>query len=162
LNIISIYILDGVCKIPYDLSYQYLIGNSPSSIIVGDFNNDKILDFATANYQDNNISVVLGNGNGTFEKAIKYFSCYRPQSMSSGDFNHDNKLDIVVANENGTSIFLGNEDGTFGTPSKYLMENYLNFVSVGDFNNDNNLDLSVVSFLDFNVSVLWQWRWNFS
>ena len=61
---------------------------------VGDFNGDGKLDLATANGEAFNISVLLGNGDGTFQNAKK-FDAIDPNSLAVGDFNADGKLDLA-------------------------------------------------------------------
>ncbi len=61
------------------------------------------------------ISVLLGNGDGTFHAtAATPMAGQGPVSVVAADFNNDKKLDLAVSNEDGTvSIFLGNGDGSF-------------------------------------------------
>ena len=81
----------------------------------GDFNNDKIFDLAVVNWDDNTISILLGNGNGTFKDQIKYSTGVKPVFTVTDDFNNDMKLDLAVSNaiDNSISVLLGNGDGTF-------------------------------------------------
>ncbi|CAF4556191.1 unnamed protein product [Rotaria sp. Silwood2] len=73
------------------------------SLAVGDMNNDTMLDIVVANYDNNNLGVFIGHGNGTFANIIVFPLDYEsnPFSIVVGDFNNDRKLDIAVAN-NGT------------------------------------------------------------
>jgi hypothetical protein len=75
----------------------------PYSVAVGDFNNDTIPDIVVANYNANNLGILLGHGNGTFASVILLQMDYgsHPFSVVVGDFNSDKKLDFAVAN-NGT------------------------------------------------------------
>ena len=65
---------------------------------VGDFNGDGKADLAVANASSNNVSVLLGNGNGTFQAAVNYAAGTGPSSVAVGDFNGDGKADLAVAN----------------------------------------------------------------
>ena len=70
----------------------------------GDFNGDGKLDLAVANQKSNSVSVLLGNGDGTFRVAVSYSAGTGPASVTSGDFNGDGKLDLVTANTYGNNV----------------------------------------------------------
>ena len=84
-------------------------------MIDGDFNGDGHLDLAVADLDTGDISVLLGNGDGTFRKQAPLVAGEGVDALVSGDFNGDGVLDIAAANgsSNSISVFLGNGDGTF-------------------------------------------------
>src|SRR5216683_1870684 len=88
---------------------------SPSSVAVGDFNADGVPDLAVANTDSNSVSVLLGNGDGTFQTAQSSAVEIQPSSVAVGDFNADGVPDLAVANRgsNDVSVLLGNGDGSF-------------------------------------------------
>src|SRR3989440_597917 len=90
-------------------------GRSPDSVAVGDFNGDGKLDLAVANRGSNDVSVLVGNGDGTFQAALTFAAGSGPSSVAAGDFNGDGKLDLAVASRGSSlvSVLLGNGDGTF-------------------------------------------------
>src|SRR5439155_7261118 len=102
-----------------------------------------------------NISVLLGNGNGTFQSAINCSAGKVPASLAVSDFNGDSKLDLVAANlySANVSVLLGNGDGTFRGPVNYSTGRNPRYVVVDDFNGDGRPDLAVAN-ESGNVSVL--------
>ena len=124
------------------------VGRGPLSIAVGDFSGDGIADLATANAVDNTVTILLGNGDGTFSQAAnspRRVSGSSPSSVAVADFNRDGKLDLVVAvvGPNDVSILLGNGDGSFteaaNSPVHVGLTPYC--VAVADFNGDGIPDL---------------------
>src|SRR5437868_2882573 len=98
-----------------------------------------------------NISVLLGNGNGTFQTPITtvlpQFTGV-PGGVVAGDFNRDGKLDAAVVG----AVFLGNGNGTF-QPSKIVeIGNAVDFRSA-DLNGDGRLDLITVNYTDVGVAL---------
>ena len=138
------------------VNYGVGTGAEPDSVAVGDFNGDGIADLAVANSGTNNVSVLLGNGNGTFQSAVNYGAGSEPNSVAVGDFNGDGKLDLAVANygANTVSVLLGNGNGTFQTAVSYGVGTNPYSVAVGDFNGDGIADLAVANYGTNNVSVL--------
>jgi predicted nucleotidyltransferase len=82
------------------LTYSTGVKSQPSSVIIGDFNNDTLQDIAVANYGSNNVGVFLGYGNGSFGSQIIFSTGFnsRPYALTSGDVNNDNVSDILIAN----------------------------------------------------------------
>jgi hypothetical protein len=66
--------------------------------VVGDFNGDNKVDLAVANYGAQTVSVLLGNGDGTFQGHADYGSGSNPLSLAVGDFDGNGRLDLAVAN----------------------------------------------------------------
>ena len=135
---------------------NYLVGNNPKSIAVGDFRGIGTSDLAVANSSDNSVSILLGTGGGGFAAAVRYPAGTSPYGVAVGDFRNKNKLDLVVVNENSSvSVLLGNGDGTFQPPTPYVDPLLApSSVAVADFNNDGNLDIAVANAALGTVSVL--------
>lgn len=134
------------------------VGARPTWVAVGDINGDGIPDLAVSNSSDSTVSILLGNGDGTFSAApgSPVAVGTRPISIAIGDFNNDGKLDLAVADytDSTVTILLGNNNGTFGAPATFGVGGHPSSIAVADFNNDGKLDLAVVNRLSNNVSVL--------
>src|SRR5262245_32432137 len=120
-------------------------GSYPSAVVTGDFNGDGRLDIAVANETISTMSILLGNGDGTFQPAQNFAGGGGPRSLAVGDFNGDGKLDLVTANFNDVSVLLGNGNGTFQAPTNIPFGTNPESVAVGDFHGDGQLDLAVGS-----------------
>jgi hypothetical protein len=142
------------------------VGNCPYGVAVADFNGDGKLDLAVANSNDNTVSILLGNGDGTFTPApgSPVAAGGTPMALAVGDFNGDGKLDLAVANwgvassPNNVAILLGNGNGTFtaapGSPVPVTTSTPPYTVVAGDFNGDGKLDLAVGGWANDTVAVL--------
>jgi hypothetical protein len=159
-NNIGIFLGDGNGTFSSQTTYNTGAGSAPSSIAVGDFNNDSRLDIVVANSGTNNIGVCLGYGDGTFASQTTFSTGYNswPNVIAVGDFNNDDQLDIVVANSEtkNVNIFLGHGNATFVQQATYSTSSDSTpcSIAVGDFNNDSRLDFVVISFnLASNIDV---------
>jgi len=141
---------------------EYPTGPTPDAVTVGDFNGDGPLDLVTASgtYLTNNtVSVLLGNGDGTFQPNVDYITGTAPSFAALGDFNGDGRVDMAVVNatSNTVSILLGNGDGAFQPRIDFPAPIGANGIAAGDFNGDGRLDLVVADFSSANtVFVLLQ------
>ncbi|MGA8493357.1 MAG: FG-GAP-like repeat-containing protein [Terriglobales bacterium] len=132
------------------------------SVAVGDFNGDGKLDLALANQcppsncSNGAVSVLLGNGNGTFQAARTYSSGgYEAFAVAVGDVNNDGKADLVVANgcqsankcgSGSVGVLLGNGDGTFQPAQAYASGGVVaSSVTIADVNKDGRVDLIVTN-----------------
>ncbi len=142
---------DGTFQTHVDYSISPDFASS-DSVVVGDFNGDGKLDLAVTALEDNAVSILLGNGDGTFQPAIQYSAGLFADSVAVGDFNGDGKLDLAVA-DSGVgvppyliSVLIGNGDGSFKPPVSYSVGDYPFWIITNDFNGDGKLDLASVSF----------------
>src|SRR5437867_12391463 len=72
-----------------DARRDFAVGTNPQSIAVGDLNGDGRPDLAVANAGSNDVSVLLGNGDGSFQAAQSFAVGNGPTSVAVGDFNGD-------------------------------------------------------------------------
>jgi hypothetical protein len=112
-------------------------------IVVGDFHHDGKLDIAAANSGAQTVSVLPGNGDGTFQKAVNDPIGSQPNDLIAGDFNGDGNLDLAVADRFTNSVLVldGNGDGSFRPPVKAADVNGPMSMAVGDLNHDGLSDL---------------------
>src|SRR5437867_11417361 len=89
-------------------------------VSIGDFNDDGTPDLAVANYGPSNqrattVSVLVGNGDGTFQVPATFEVGRGPASVTADDVNGDGRLDLAVGNyvSSTVSVLLGNANGTF-------------------------------------------------
>jgi FG-GAP-like repeat/FG-GAP repeat len=129
-------------------------GQYASSVAVADVNRDRKLDLIVSNWcvsssdcTSGTISVLLGNGDGTFQSAVTYPSGGQFASpVKIVDLNRDGKLDLVVANMNSVGVLLGNGNGTFQTATVTTTPTEVDSgdgsLAIGDFNGDGELDVA--------------------
>ena len=141
-------------------NYAFNSGSDLSSIISADFNGDGNADLAATNPLYKNVSVLLGNGSGSFTAAPNspFTVGYLPVSIISVDFNSDGKADLATANlgSDDISVLLGNGAGSFtAAPNSPVAVGFLPFsVTSADFNGDGKADLVATNTYDSTVSVL--------
>lgn len=121
-----------------------------------DFNLDGNPDLALANRNSNDVSVLLGNGDGSFGASTAYATGLNAHAVAIGDLDADGNPDLAVANHYSctVSVLLGKGDGTFGLKQDYGIGSGPNSVAIGDFDGDDRPDLAVANFRGGSVAVL--------
>jgi hypothetical protein len=136
---------------------DYALGRSASaadgagSPVLADLNHDGKLDLVTANYFGNSVSILLGNGDGTFAPAVTYPIDGEPERVVAGNFTGVGHTDLVVLTFSATSpgstawLLVGRGDGTFLHPRPIAVpSNAINIVAA-DFNRDGIADLATAN-----------------
>jgi hypothetical protein len=164
-TISTISVLLGTGKGTFEAPVTYSTGGQGAgSVAIGDVNGDGIPDLAVANQIQGDgslggvVSVLLGNGNGTFQSPVSYLSGGgAANSVVIVDVNNDSLADLVVSNrcqspeQCGTGIgqvavLLGNGNGTFQAPLTYSSGGYnADSIAVGDVNGDGIPDVVVAN-----------------
>jgi FG-GAP-like repeat/Abnormal spindle-like microcephaly-assoc'd, ASPM-SPD-2-Hydin len=157
----TVSILLGKSDSTFAAQVTYATGVGPVAIVTGDFNGDGNLDLAITNgdctigipqattCDGSTVSILLGNGDGSFRPHVDYPTGNHPSSVAAGDFSGNGKLDLAITSiQGGVSVLLGNGDGTFQAPVEYAASTsqtafVADSVIVADFNGDGKLDLAV-------------------
>lgn len=147
-NQTNVSILLGNGQGGFQVAGMYAAGSYPAAAAVADFNGDGKSDLAVLNYNRSTggFSILLGNGDGTFQAPISYQTGDFPASVLVADFNGDGKPDLLVNEgyDNFLAIFLGKGDGTFRRAPNYSLTN-LGYVVTGDFDGDGKWDIAVLN-----------------
>jgi hypothetical protein len=140
----------------FSAASNFVAGDGPVGVAVGDFNGDGKQDLAVANQTSNNVSILLGNGAGSFGAATNFGAGTNPWRVAVGDFNGDGRQDLAVANRgsDNVSILLGDGAGHFSGLTSFPVGDGPYSVAVGDFNGDGKQDLTVANENSDNVSIL--------
>ncbi len=103
------------------------------------------MDLVIGNNAAQDVSIVLGNPDGSFQAARSYSTGGNADDLVIGDFDKDGNLDIAVAHFTTSSIgiLLGNGDGTFRNGTNVATPDYTTSITTADFNHDGFLDLAV-------------------
>jgi hypothetical protein len=139
--------------------------NSVRLLVAGDFNRDGRLDLAVTSTllssptQAGLVTILLGNGNGTFLKGASIQVGTDAEGLAAADLNGDGKLDLVTTTLlpgglRDVKVLLGNGNGTFGRPIVITPGARADSVAVGDFNGDGKPDLALVDRFSKTVLIL--------
>src|SRR5205807_2244893 len=137
---------------------DYATNQSFYSVVAIDVNGDNKLDLVTAGATfDNNfnntgaVSILVGNGNGTFQSPVNYADDGSPYAIAVADFNGDGKPDVVTNSSfSSARVRFNNGDGTLGPPADYFT-NGADFLATGDLNGDSKPDIAMTG---YNVTAL--------
>jgi len=138
----------------------YIAGAESYAVAIGDFNSDGKQDLAVANNSTRNVSILLGNGDGSFGPPQNLFAgTGSPTSVAVGDLNRDGYPDLVVANDvsaaaGNVSVLFGNGAGGFTAPLSFNAGAGPFFVTIDDFNADAKPDIAVANNGSNTISIM--------
>ena len=115
-------------------------GDGARAVAIGDLNADLDADVAVANENAQSLTVLIGNGDGTFDSAVPYAIGTGTAGVAIGDLDADGKNDIVVSKGNGAGFFKADGDGTF-QPILSLTGAASSDIDIADLNNDSKPDI---------------------
>ena len=134
---------------------------TPQGMVAMDFNGDGKTDLAVSSSDGRSparqlVTILLGNGDGTFSTGQTYATAASGLSMAGGDFNGDGVPDLAIANygSNTVTVLLGNGDGTFTPAASPVTGLEPDAIIAGDFNADGNLDLATANYGSSTVTIL--------
>jgi outer membrane protein OmpA-like peptidoglycan-associated protein len=119
------------------------VGPGPQGIATGDLDKDSNLDIVTANAVSNTVSVLGGNGDGTFDPPVSYAAGSLPTGVQIADVDKDGLLDVAVSNlsSNDVRILKGTGGGILGAATPYAEGSAVWGLSVADLNGDTFPDI---------------------
>ena len=134
--------------VPPDVFYyfaSYKVGKNPTTITPLDIDQDGVTDLLTTNVSSNTLSILIGNGDGTFHEQMQLHVCQEPRSLATGAFNADPYPDIVLACAGGDQIavLFGRADGKFTEGPQYPVHRTPVSIASDDLNGDGMADLVV-------------------
>ena len=131
-----------------------MAGGGNLAAAAADLNGDGNLDLAVTSSGRDSITVLLGNGDGTFRDPITVSTGTAPAGIAAADFNGDGKADLAVAASGEVSVHWGNGDGTFEAPERIPTPGLLSSITAADVNKDGRPDLVAADSADGVVLVV--------
>lgn len=140
----------------FDARMDFRVGDDPRSAAMGDLDGDGIFDVVTANFASDDISVMLGNGDGIFQIAMNTYVGHHPTAVVLADLDGNGNLDLAVVLEFGNTVMvgLGTGDGSFPSSEYYPVGGDPDSIAVGDLNGDGTPDLVTANSAVDTVTVL--------
>jgi hypothetical protein len=150
-NTVSVFLGNGNGTL--NPKVDYTVSGAPLSVVAGDFNGDGKLDLAVADScgssspcgRPGEVSILLGNGDGTFQTHVDYPAGWFPYTIVAGDFNGDGKLDVAISDLDSSQVTIlsGVGDGTFTISTTLSTIGQPVGLLAADFNGDGLMDLAV-------------------
>jgi hypothetical protein len=157
-NTVSILLGNGDGTFQSQTTVSLPPGSNPTAVVAADFNKDKHTDLASADQTTDKVSILLGNGDGTFQPETHFDlpPGSGPSALVTADFNGDSIPDLALADAaaNNIVVLLGKGDGTFALKSTPVAGKNPIALIAADFDKDGRQDLAVVNQQDNTVATL--------
>lgn len=143
----------------FNTAVNYTVNSNPSSLAIGDLNNDGINDIiAASNHSVGTVSMLFAKSGGGFSPSVTRSAGQNyPNYVAIGDLNGDGKNDFLTSGNNGTynavTVGFSNTANNFNL-AFFGAGSYINSVAIGDLNNDGTNDIAVTNQSHNTVSVL--------
>jgi hypothetical protein len=140
----------------------FAAGDNPNDIAVGDVNSDGNLDLAFANHDTNYLTVLTGDGKGSFRPApgspFTVQSKPHPHGVAMADFNGDGKPDLATDDwqNNRVTVLFNDGKGGFLSPGVSFPVGKMPYYKLraADLNKDGRADIVTTNFEGGNVTIL--------
>jgi len=135
---------------------NYSVGAMIDFVDHADFNGDGHRDVVVSSYASSRLSILLGNGDGSFQNPSNMALLAAPDHVVVGDVNGDSRADLITTSydTNTVGILLGNGDGTFQAVTNYSAGAGPRMVALGDFTGDGKLDIVVAKSFTKAITLL--------
>jgi hypothetical protein len=138
------------------------VGTAPSAVELADFNRDGKLDAAVANSESDNVTILLGDGQGGFKPSpgSPFPAGNDPNDLAIGDVNNDGNVDLAFANHDTTylTVLVGDGKGGFkpasGSPFTVQSKPHPHGIAMADFNGDGWADLATDDWQNNRITVV--------
>ncbi len=159
---VTILIGDGSGGFKPASGSPFAAGNDPNDLAIGDVNNDGNLDLAFSNHDSTYLTVLLGDGKGTFKPApgspYTVQSKPHPHGVVIADFNADGWADLATDDwqNNRVTVVFNDKRGGFLSPGVSFPVGKMPYhkLRAADLNKDGKADIVTTNFEGGNVSVL--------
>ena len=146
----------GTGAAPFLVAPSFALASAPSSVAMGDLNQDGKPDLVTTDAVTGKVTVFLGTGNGKFGSGVEYATGSHPGAVAVADLNGDGHPEVIVGDESkGTiSVLASNGNGTLQLKQTLAAGLDPAFIAVGDFNGDGKVDLAVAARSAASLAIL--------
>ncbi len=159
---VSVLLGDGAGHLRPAPGSPFACGHEPNDLGIADMNGDGNLDLVIPNHQAPTITILLGDGKGSFHPApsspIDAHSYPHPHGVAVADFNSDGHPDVATDSwgNNQVELLIGDGAGGLKSPGQFFVTGHRPYerLRTADFNRDGHPDLVTTNLDDGTVSIL--------